>query len=81
MVDFEHKPKKCERSYRVVAVRKNLSHEKGELVLFEEVRHFFYITDDRTLSNEEVVREANKCCKNEWSGGSSGWSSSARVVQ
>jgi len=65
VVDFEHKPKKCERTYRVVAVRKNLSHEKGELVLFEEVRYFFYITNDRTLSNDEVVREANKRCNQE----------------
>lgn len=65
VVDFEHKPNKCERSYRVVAVRKNLSHEKGELVLFEEVRYFFYITNDRTLSNEEVVREANMRCNQE----------------
>jgi len=65
VVDFEHKPGKCERSYRVVAVRKNLSHEKGELVLFEEVRYFFYITNDRALSNEDVVREANKRCNQE----------------
>lgn len=65
VVDFDYTPKKCEHSYRVVAVRKNLSHEKGELVLFEEVRYFFYITNDRTLSNDEVVREANKRCNQE----------------
>ena len=65
VVDFEHKPTKCARAYRVVALRKNLSHEKGELALFDEVRYFFYITNDLTLSNEEVVREANKRCNQE----------------
>jgi hypothetical protein len=65
VVDFDYTPKKCKRGYRVVAERKNLSHERGELVLFEEIRYFFYITNDRTLSNEEVVREANKRCNQE----------------
>ena len=31
----------------------------------EEIRYFFYITNDRTLSNDEVVREANKRCNQE----------------
>jgi hypothetical protein len=65
VVDFEHRPTKCKRSYRVVAVRKNLSHEKGELVLFDEIRYFFYITNDVTLSNPEVVGEANQRCNQE----------------
>lgn len=65
VVDFDYRPRKCEHTYRVVAVRKNLSHEKGELVLFEEVRYFFYITNDFALSCEEVVREANKRCNQE----------------
>jgi hypothetical protein len=65
VVDFEYRPGKCKRTYRVVAVRKNLSHEKGELVLFEEVRYFFYITNDFTLSCDQVVREANNRCNQE----------------
>ena len=31
----------------MVVVRKNLSVEKGEQVLFDDVRYFFYITNDR----------------------------------
>lgn len=65
VVDFEYRPGKCKHTYRVVAVRKNLSHEKAELVLFEEVRYFFYITNDITLSCDEVVREANDRCNQE----------------
>jgi len=65
VIDFEYQPRKCNRPYRVVAVRKNLSHEKGELVLFDEVRYFFYITNDFTLSNAKVVAEAMGRCNQE----------------
>jgi hypothetical protein len=65
VVDFDYRPGKCKHTYRVVAVRKNLSHEMHELVLFEEVRYFFYITNDRTLSCDEVVHEANHRCNQE----------------
>jgi hypothetical protein len=65
VIDFDYRPRKCKRTYRVVAVRKNLSHERHELVLFEEVRYFFYITNDFTLSNEQVVKKANQRCNQE----------------
>lgn len=65
VVDFDYQPGKCDRSYRVVALRKNLSHQKGELVLFDEFRYFFYITNDRALSCEQVVHEANERCNQE----------------
>ena len=65
VVDFAYRPGKCRHTYRVVAVRKNLSHEKHELVLFEEVRYFFYITNDRSLSCDQVVHEANHRCNQE----------------
>jgi hypothetical protein len=42
--EFECQPVKCRRSYRVVVLRKNLSIEKGEVALFDDVRYFFYIT-------------------------------------
>lgn len=34
--DFEYQPVKCRRPYRIVALRKNLSIEKGEAALFDE---------------------------------------------
>ena len=43
-----------------VALKKNLSVEKGEHVLFEDIRYFFYITNDSTLSCSEVVQEARQ---------------------
>jgi hypothetical protein len=40
----------------VVALRKNISRMKGENLLFDEIRYFFYITTRTDLSAEEVVR-------------------------
>ncbi|MDQ3224175.1 MAG: hypothetical protein M3Q75_12005, partial [Gemmatimonadota bacterium] len=39
--------------------------DKGQLRLFEEYRYFFYITNDRDLSAEEVVFSANDRCDQE----------------
>ena len=62
---FAYRPTVCRKDYRVVVVRKNLSVEKGEQVLFDDVRYFFYITNDLTLAAEEVVFLANDRCNQE----------------
>ena len=46
-------------------VRKNLSVEKGEAVLFDEIRYFFYITTRTDLTPAEVVELANGRCNQE----------------
>jgi len=65
LVEFDYKPTKCKRSYRVVALRKNLSVERGDNVLFDDIRYFFYITNDHKISMSQVVSEANKRCNQE----------------
>jgi hypothetical protein len=65
LVEFSYKPGKCGRAYRVIALRKNLSVSKGELVLFPEVRYFFYITNDAALTADEVVHQARQRCDQE----------------
>ena len=65
IAEFDYRPGKCKKDYRVVVVRKNLSIEKGEQVLFDEIRYFFYITNDRKMTAEEVVREAMQRCNQE----------------
>jgi hypothetical protein len=65
VVDFSYQPTNCKRLYRIVAVRKNLSIEKGEAVLFEDVRYFFYITNDFSRTSEQIVRKANQRCNQE----------------
>jgi len=62
---FDYRPSECQRSYRMVAIRKNISHEKGEQRLFDEIRYFFYITNDRRATAEAVVFEANDRCDQE----------------
>jgi hypothetical protein len=44
---------------------KNLTIEKGALPLFDEIRYFFYITNDWTLTPAQVVREATQRCNQE----------------
>jgi hypothetical protein len=65
VVEFEHKPSRCSRSYRVVALRKNLTVEEGDLALFDDIRYFFYITNDRSMGAAEVVFESNERCDQE----------------
>jgi hypothetical protein len=65
VVEFDYKPRKCTKTYRVVALRKNLSVERGEAVLFEEYRYLFYITNDRAMTPDEVIHEARSRCNQE----------------
>jgi hypothetical protein len=65
VVEFSYRPGNCDRDYRVVALRKNLSIERGEDVLFEEHRFFFYITNDRTMTADQVIHQARERCNQE----------------
>jgi hypothetical protein len=63
--DITYQPHQCERKYRLVILRKNLSVQKGERVLFDEVRYFFYLTNRWDLDVEEIVSLANGRCDQE----------------
>ena len=63
--EFEYQPGECTQPYRMVVLRKNIAHEKGELRLFDEIRYFFYITNDWASDAEDVVFEANDRCDQE----------------
>jgi len=65
VAEFDYRPTKCRKTYRIVVLRKNLSVERGEQVLFDDVRYFFYITNDRTSSAAAIVRLANERCNQE----------------
>ena len=65
VAEFDYAPGLCRQSYRVVVVRKNLSVERGEWALFDDVRYFFYVTNERLMSVGEVVRSANERCNQE----------------
>jgi len=63
--EFSYQPGACDRPYRVVVLCKNLTVSEGELLLFDDLRYFFYITNDWSSSAEEVVFEANHRCNQE----------------
>lgn len=65
VTEFDYSPTKCKKVYRMVVVRKNLSVEKRQRKLFDDVRYFFYITTRRDLSVSGVVKFANKRCDQE----------------
>jgi hypothetical protein len=65
VAEFAYRPTKCNKTYRIVVLRKNLSVEKGEKVLFDDIRYFFYITNDYKSSSAEIVRGANQRCNQE----------------
>jgi Transposase DDE domain group 1 len=65
VAEFDYQPTKCKKPYRVVVVRKNLSVEKGEQRLFDDVRYFFYLTNDRATWAEAIVFLANERCEQE----------------
>jgi hypothetical protein len=54
IAEIEYPPLKCEKKYRLVIVRKNLSVQKGEKALLHEIKYFFYINN-----------WFNKACRNQ----------------
>jgi hypothetical protein len=65
IAEFDYRPVACKKSYRMIVVRKRLATDKGQMRLFEEYRYFFYITNDRNMSADEVVFSANDRCNQE----------------
>jgi len=65
VAEFAYRPGACRRAYRVIVVRKNLSVEAGDWVLFDDVRYFFYLTNDAETPAEELVFLANDRCNQE----------------
>jgi hypothetical protein len=65
VAEFDYRPVACRTSFRMVVVRKNITRENGEQALFDEVRYFFYITNERDASADEIVFSANDRCNQE----------------
>lgn len=63
--EFEHCPGKCAKSYRVIVLRKLIQEERGQLCVNTNFRYFFYVTNDRKMTQAEVIKEANGRCGQE----------------
>ena len=53
---FTYRPGKCKKTYRMIVLRKRLKVVKGEMNLFDDVRYFFYITNDWNRSTAEMIQ-------------------------
>jgi len=65
VAEFPYRPTACTKTYRMVVVRKNISVEQGEHRLFDEIRYFFYLTNDHETAAADVVFLANDRCNQE----------------
>jgi hypothetical protein len=68
VAEFNYQPTACRETYRMIVVRKNISREKGETRLFDEIRYFFYLTNDWVAEAEDIVlgpQGANGRCHQE----------------
>jgi len=65
VAEFNYQPTACRETYRMVVVRKNISVEKGEKVLFDEVVYLFYLTNDWLAEMHALVFAANDRCHQE----------------
>ena len=65
VAEFDYQPGACAKAYRVIALRKNLTIAKGEEALIDDIKMFFFITNDRESSAADLVLSANQRCNQE----------------
>jgi hypothetical protein len=65
VAEFLYRPLACNQSYRMIVVRKNISQEKGEKRLLDEIHYLFYITNDREAKPAQIVFGCNDRCDQE----------------
>jgi hypothetical protein len=65
VAEFDYSPAACQKTYRMIVVRKNLSVAMGHTVLFPDERYFFYLTNDWDTPAEKLVLKANQRCNQE----------------
>jgi Transposase DDE domain group 1 len=65
VAEFSYQPTACAQPYRMVVVRKNISVEQGDQRLFDQIRYFFYLTNDAATAAAEIVFLANDRCQQE----------------
>ena len=64
VAEFDYRPGACKAPYRIIVLRKRITHERGQQLLHVEHRFLFYITNT-ALTAEQVVASANDRCMQE----------------
>lgn len=65
VAEFDYRPTACKKTYRLIALRKNLRVRDEQGQLFDDYRYFFYLTNDRESTPAEIVFSANDRCDQE----------------
>ena len=65
VAEFDYQPTACDNTYRMVVLKKTIKVERGQKLLYPDVRYFFYITNRRDLTAAQVVAFANDRCNQE----------------
>ena len=65
IAEIDYQPRKCSRPYRLIIVRKNISVQKGERALFDEIGYLFYITNRLDYTGAQIASLANGRCNQE----------------
>lgn len=65
IAEFDYRPGACKRAYRMVVLRKLITHERGQKLLYPEIRYLFYITNKVDVPVADVVAMANQRCNQE----------------
>ena len=65
VAEFDYRPTACQKTYRMVVVKKYQDIWKGQELLFDDYTYFFYLTNDRVRSASEIVYSANDRCHQE----------------
>jgi len=61
LAEIEYQPLECARKYRVVILRKNISVQRGEQVLFDEIKYFFFISNRKDRAEKLVGLAYGRC--------------------
>lgn len=65
VAEFDYQPTACKAAYHMIVLKKTITVERGQKLLYPEVRYFFYITNQRDITTAEVVASANDRCDQE----------------
>jgi hypothetical protein len=65
VAEFDYRPLACQKTYRMIVVKKHLDVTQGQSLLFHDYRYFFYLTNDRVHAATEIVLLANDRCDQE----------------
>jgi hypothetical protein len=65
VAEFRYRPLACANEYRMVVLFKELEVHQGQQFLFDDMKCFFFITNDFKKSAEAIVAEAHQRCNQE----------------